>query len=133
MRSLRYHMPWDGNMNWTHISSIIALCGSTAILCVSVYYNRKSIANSTKILNISEQQNMKMSYLGMISIVKKSDKGYDAFSALRIFFDSYSGVWVDDKIKKFVDDKSKEIEEFEKNLLCRNQNKPTQIKRLRKT
>ena len=107
-------MLWNGDINWTHIISIIALVVPTAILGVSVYYNRKSIANSTKILNLSKQHSREISYSDMRNVVKKSDKGYDAFSNLRMLFESYQGVWVNDKIKKFVDDKSKEIEEFEK-------------------
>ena len=107
-------MLWNGDMNWTHIISIIALVVATAILGVSVYYNRKSIATSTKILNLSKQHTREISYSDMRNVVEKSDKGYDAFSNLRMLFESYQGVWVDDEIKKFVDGKSKEIEEFEK-------------------
>ena len=50
----------------------------------------------------------------MRDIGKESNMGYDSFPKIHVFFDSYQGVWVDDEIKKYVSDKSKEIKEFEK-------------------
>lgn len=108
------HMPWYPDINWTHTISFAALGVSVAILVFSIFYNRKTIANSTKILKLTEQQHRMVSYANMINIVKKSNKGYDVFPTLRMIFDSYEGIWIDDKIKKFVDDKSKEMEEFKK-------------------
>ncbi len=100
--------------SFTSIISVFALVVSGAILGVSVYFHRKAITNSTKILNMSKQQYFVESYMRMRYIIKKSEKGHEAFSDLQAFFNSDKGVWIDDKVKQFVDVKSQEIEEFEK-------------------
>lgn len=106
-------MPWGGEIV-TFVVPILVFFTSLTILSVSIYYNRKALATSTKILKESEQRSRDASYLEMKSIVKKSDKGYDSFPELCMFFDSYQGVWVDDKIKKSVDVISGEMKEFAK-------------------
>ncbi len=95
--------------------AIIALVVSVIVLCVSVYFNRKSLSASADVLNVSKQQFRQFEYFEVIDIVKNSKHGHDVFSKLHIFFESYTGVWIDEKIKKYVNDKSKEIEDFEKN------------------
>ena len=107
--------------NWTHIVSFAALVMSGVILFVTIHSHKKTIATSEKtiatsekILEIAKQQYRTISYANMENIVKKSNKGYDVFPILCSIFDSYEGVWIDDGIKQFVNDKSKEMEEFDK-------------------
>jgi len=100
---------------WTNIISFIALGISVIVLVVTVYYNRKSLSHSEDVLNISKQQLKQIEYIQVIDIVKKSKNGYDIFPKLNEFFDSYSGVWIDEGIKKYVRDKADAIVNFERN------------------
>ena len=100
-------------MTGANIISILALVVSVIVLTVSVYFNKKSLSTSDNVLNISRQQIKQIEYFQVIDIVKKSKNVYDAFSKLNTFFDSHAGVWIDDQIKQYVHDKSKEIKQFE--------------------
>jgi len=106
-------MALESNITWTNIISLIALGVSVIILVVSIYFSRKSLNTSTDVLNVSRQQIKQLEYFQVIGIVRESKKGYDVFPKLCAFFDSYAGVWIDDKIKQYVNDKSKEIKQFE--------------------
>ena len=103
--------------NLVHITSIFALVVSLVVLCITTKYNKKTIAIATKNLNRSEQSNREISYRNMLEIVNESDKGYDVFPKLCVFFDSYQGIWVDDKIKKFVTNTSEKMKELKKKYL----------------
>ena len=110
--------------NLTHIVSFAALAVSVVILFVTIRSHKKTIATSEKTLEIAKQQYRTISYANMENIVKKSNKGYDVFPILCGIFDSYEGVWIGDGIKQFVSDKSKEMEEFDKEDLTPEQEQP---------
>lgn len=105
----------ESNMTWTDFISLFALTVSVIVLIVSISFNRKSLNMSKDVLNVSKQQFKELGYAHVIEIVKESKNGYDIFPKLHDFFDSYQGVWIDDEIKKYVNDKSKEIKEFKEN------------------
>lgn len=109
------NMSLENDITWTNIISILALVVSIIVLVVAVYFSRKSLKNSTDVLNVSKQQIKQISYFQVIDIIRESKKGYDAFPKLRTFLDSYAGVWIDDKIRQYVNNKSEEIKQFEEN------------------
>jgi hypothetical protein len=105
----------ESTMTWTDLISLIALGMSFIVLGISIFFSRKSLNMSNYALNISKLQFKEFGYNYVINIVNKSENGYDVFPKLNEFFDSYQGVWIDKKIKKYVNNKAEEIKDFEYN------------------
>lgn len=98
----------------THILSFVALGVSITVLVATIYFSTKNLKVAKNVLDVSKQQIKQNSYFQAIEIVNKSKHGYESLAELRTFLDSYQGILVDDEIRKFVDSKRKEIDEFEK-------------------